>query len=618
MNIHLSVVGPPDAPSTFEHSGPVIIIGRDPECDLVLQGEAASGASRRHACIELTEVGATLTDLGSSNGTLLNGQLLDGASPLRVGDRIQMGYTGATLTVLKLDLTAAKPARVPRAVLIGAGGAGALALVVVVAVVLLHRPDSPEHARATSTEPVAVAPSDRGGPAPVGLAAPDTGRQVPSTLASEKPAEKPPADLEMKEVGAYVALDNWVSVLLRRQGEGQPWGVLRPESRVATAQTLISLPGYRSLLMLDGGMHLTLWGNLPEFAVFPPILESVVMLHAPAAGTDLDFTLDRGRVIVANRKAPSGPAHVRVRFLRETWELELPDDKTEVALELWGLPRSPGVNGGRGAPPTCLGLFTRGRVRVKTPREMLDLADHSRVSWENQEPDKSYKSLLPELPAWWTNPPDRKEPEVQKALRSLLDWSDQLGASHPKGDKRPPPPSAAAPVVTAIKTQVAEVRDPDNQDVGVFFLAALDEVEPLVDLLRDRENPNVRGATVYALQTWLSRGAEHAGELTHILERRGAARDKAELVVRLLHFYAPEALDRRETYAELIKLLDDEDLLVRDLAFWQLDQIGSGGRLPEEAKRIAYDPTADAAHRKPAVEQWKKLLADGKLPVRRR
>jgi hypothetical protein len=137
---------------------------------------------------------------------------------------------------------------------------------------------------------------------------------------------------EVKEFGAYVALDQWVSVLLRREGRANPWGVLQPEARVATAQTLVSLPGYRSLIALDSGLHLTLWGNLPEFSASPPVWESVVMLHAPEAGLDLDFTLDRGRVVVANRKSPAGPARVRVRFLREVWELELPDDKSEAAL----------------------------------------------------------------------------------------------------------------------------------------------------------------------------------------------------------------------------------------------------------------------------------------------
>ena len=143
----------------------------------------------------------------------------------------------------------------------------------------------------------------------------------------------------MKQVGAYVALENWVSVLLQRQGEGYPWVVLRPETRVSTANTLVSLPGYQSLIALDSGLQLTLWGNLPEFSDRPPVFESVVMLNDPPSGVDLDFTLDRGRVVVANRKPSEGSAIVRVRFLSEVWQVELPDTQSEVGLELWTPPR---------------------------------------------------------------------------------------------------------------------------------------------------------------------------------------------------------------------------------------------------------------------------------------
>jgi hypothetical protein len=626
MKIRLAIAVGSGRPVPFEHDGPHVHIGRDSDCELVLEGEASSAVSRRHACIDLSESGATVTDLGSSNGTLLNGQLLDGPAPLRVGDRIQMGYTGATLTVTDLDLSLpfVVPAEVrvppppppvptavqapapwvPWAVALGSAAAVVAALAVI-AVLVLRKPSPPEYAQGPATEaPPVVHRGDTGRP-PSAVIPADTGRSLP-------PAEKPasaPSILDTKEIGSYVAPDGWVSVLLRRQGEDQPWGALRPESRVATAQTLVSLPGYRSLLALDGGLHLTLWGNLPEFSPFPPVLESVVMLHPPSAGADLDFTLDRGRAVVANRKTPAGPARVRLRFLREVWELELPDDKSEVAVELWGLPQQ------GAAATTCLGLFAKGRARVKTPRQSLELGDRSRVSWQHLEPEKAYQASLPELPEWWTKPPDRNTPAVQKALRSLLDWSDLLGGAGASPGKRPAPAAGVAPVVTTIKTQVLEVKDPDNQDVGVFFLAALDEVQPLVDCLMDRQNANVRGTTVFALQSWLSRGGRHAADLIDILDKRGHGKDKAELIVRLLHFYPPEALDKRQTYEDLVRQLDDEDLLVRDLSFWQLDQIGVGGRLPEEAKKIEYDPAWDADRRRPAVEQWKKLLAQGKLPA---
>jgi hypothetical protein len=622
MKLRLSIAVAPGSSLLFEHAGPVIRIGRDPDCELSLQGEASTAVSRRHARIELSAAGATLADTGSSNGTLLNGQPLESAAPLRVGDRIQMGYTGATLTVLELDLhtrPAMDPARVLRAVRIGSLAAVALAAVVVVAVILVRKSwTQDDHKQRAATEPTNILhPQEPGGPHPPDSPRDDAGKQPPAPpvqRVADRPAPAPPPHIpseEVKEVGSYVALDGWVSVLLQRQGEGYPWVVLRPEARVSTATTLVSLPGYRSLLALDGGVHLTLWGNLPEFSAFPPVLESVAMLNAPAPGVDLDFTLDRGRVLVANRKAPPGPAHVRVRFLREAWELELPDAKSEVVLELWTRP--PGATGGSGP---FLGLFTKGRVLVKTPRQTLDLGDRSRLSWVSQAPPMHYRETLRELPAWWAKPPDGQAPQVQKALRSLLDWSDLLGGSNTDPAKRKTPAREGESAVTTIKKQVVGVRDADNQDVGVFFLAALDELEPLVDCWKDPQNANVRGVTRFALQSWLSRGGRHADELARILERPGdLTKDEAARIVRLLHFYPPEALDRRKTYEDLAGYLDDDNLLVRDLAFWHLDQLGVGGRLPEEARKIDYDPTWEPEKRRPAVEQWRKLIGAGKVPL---
>jgi hypothetical protein len=64
-------------------------IGRLAECDVVVQDR---GASRRHAQIRLHDGAYVLTDLGSTNGTRLNGQTVQ-SRPLADGDRITIGAT---------------------------------------------------------------------------------------------------------------------------------------------------------------------------------------------------------------------------------------------------------------------------------------------------------------------------------------------------------------------------------------------------------------------------------------------------------------------------------------------------------------------------------------------
>jgi hypothetical protein len=76
--------------------GPVTVVGRGDEADVVLDDP---GISRRHAEIRVTTDGphlvATLTDLGSTNGTFVDGDLAR-STPLHDGATISMGRTRAT------------------------------------------------------------------------------------------------------------------------------------------------------------------------------------------------------------------------------------------------------------------------------------------------------------------------------------------------------------------------------------------------------------------------------------------------------------------------------------------------------------------------------------------
>jgi hypothetical protein len=66
-----------------------VIIGRLAESDIVL---ADPGASRRHAEVRRDHGGYVITDLGSTNGTMVNEATI-GERPLEEGDRITIGRT---------------------------------------------------------------------------------------------------------------------------------------------------------------------------------------------------------------------------------------------------------------------------------------------------------------------------------------------------------------------------------------------------------------------------------------------------------------------------------------------------------------------------------------------
>ncbi|MCI0394192.1 MAG: FHA domain-containing protein [Chloroflexi bacterium] len=78
----------PSPGQEFELAETTVIIGRDPEVDLVI---ASSAVSRRHARVTRQDGLYYLEDLGSSNGTFLNEQRLTTREVLSSGDLIRLG-----------------------------------------------------------------------------------------------------------------------------------------------------------------------------------------------------------------------------------------------------------------------------------------------------------------------------------------------------------------------------------------------------------------------------------------------------------------------------------------------------------------------------------------------
>jgi pSer/pThr/pTyr-binding forkhead associated (FHA) protein len=112
-----------------------VVLGRGKQSDVVL---AEQGISRQHASIQRDPQGWILTDLGSTNGTLLNGQPIRAGEPylLRPGDRLTIGSYVLLLQQDAPQEAVAPPAHHrdrPRPVLLILG---ALLLVVVIAAIV--------------------------------------------------------------------------------------------------------------------------------------------------------------------------------------------------------------------------------------------------------------------------------------------------------------------------------------------------------------------------------------------------------------------------------------------------------------------------------------------------
>jgi len=90
--------------TVFEHDGPALHVGRDPACELPLDG-SCDGVSWHHARIDATPRGFVLQDLGSRNGTFVNDQRIAAPTLLQPGDAIRLGQRGPELKLTTLNVT---------------------------------------------------------------------------------------------------------------------------------------------------------------------------------------------------------------------------------------------------------------------------------------------------------------------------------------------------------------------------------------------------------------------------------------------------------------------------------------------------------------------------------
>jgi ABC transport system ATP-binding/permease protein len=109
MRARLRLVQTGGQPKDLESVGQCVRLGRDPACEVPLDPVAFAMVSSVHARIEPYARGFVLVHLSQSNKTLLNDAVVDTSKPINVGDRIRLGFTGPTITVVSLDGTTAAP-----------------------------------------------------------------------------------------------------------------------------------------------------------------------------------------------------------------------------------------------------------------------------------------------------------------------------------------------------------------------------------------------------------------------------------------------------------------------------------------------------------------------------
>ena len=437
------------------------------------------------------------------------------------------------------------------------------------------------------------------------------GDPKPEVKPVEEPKAKPPAPSgpqapseQRVQVGRYALVEGRPGVLLKATRDARkPWERLAPEAPVFSTETLTSLPGYRSEIRLDSKVHVQLWGNLPELAPPPPIpvQESAVVLHENST-VDLDFTLTRGRVVLANHKA-EGPAVARVRFLAEVWDITLQEPGSTAAVEFISAydPGTPfSKEPGRTKPTVQVAvLFLEGPAGLKARHRYFgNIRAPSFFVFESDRGPESTPRALPTPPPWWTNKGTSGAPVAKEFLKSLTHLAEQLT------------PGVSLDVLL---TEMRRTQSPASRLVALRAYGAIDDLPHLLDALTDEENDDLRVGAIDTLIYWCGLHPDHDRKLFDLLTNKGMSAVQAEILLQLLHNFSEAQIGRPETYETLIDYLGHDRLPIRELAFRHLHIL-----VPDLAKKVPYHPTWNSEQRERAQEQWRKVLPKGKVPPRPR
>jgi hypothetical protein len=388
------------------------------------------------------------------------------------------------------------------------------------------------------------------------------------------------------------------ATILSRSGPQAPWQIVKQGDVLQSGAMLVGMSG-AVLDSKDSAIRLTFLGDLDKNSPYP-ILENAVILHADAHA-DLAFTLDRGRVDLVNRKE-RGKTVARVSVRQSSWELEMPEPGTRVALETYSRwprgTRFSKTSDPKNAPTASLiVLVLKGEVHVRHggfEHRMTAPPGPAMFEWDSLSGADEAPQHLDKLPAWAQR--EGESTPLAKERKAVLERFRQ------------------ALINKGVNGAVEEFLDSTNQmdrTLAVFVMGALDDLPRLGKALREAKHFDVWDNGVLALRHWIGRGPGQDQILYRgLVEERKLKPVHAEAVLQLLHSFGDEDLARPELYQTLIDNLDHDQLAIRGLAYWHLYRLVPAGQA------LGYDPLASKDERDAAVEKWRKLVPPGTVPRR--
>ena len=450
---------------------------------------------------------------------------------------------------------------------------------------------------------------------------------TPPATAPTKPEEKPPVEPDIKPVppteplvelpvepappadpmagriavAKLETVDEHVVVARPDRGE---WSRVAGGGDLQSSDRLVCLPGYRGKLKFDGGLTAELWGNLPELLEFK-VLETAVTLHIAPKGYDAELTLHVGRVYLNTKQ--SGGAKIRVRFLKEVWDITLPDAKTEVALELTVEP-TPGLPAE--SPQTVVVLATiAGSAKLKfRQKEMPAIPAKQIVLWTS----KGGKIDGP-------RPPDAKLKEPNAAYFDRFAVYPNEAAAKPmraaldRFAKSLQPGQPVAAKLTETQ-QVDKSMFTDETVFGsrfaVYGFASIGEFSRVVDAVNDPERPFCRMTALKALRAALAAQPDVEKDVRKsVQEKLRMDKAAAEMWVERLRGLTPAERVDPTTIDSLVAGLSAPEIAERELNFFLLSHIVDPASLGNK-ELMNFDAGAKDDRREGMARLWKRRADD--------
>ncbi|MBI3823212.1 MAG: hypothetical protein HY289_11115 [Planctomycetes bacterium] len=455
-----------------------------------------------------------------------------------------------------------------------------------------------------------------------------------------KPAEfkeavvipRDPASTKQEAIGAYAQPPIKEPAVLLESLPKSGWTRIGgPKAKVTSGRSLLSLPGSKNVIQLETGVELTLWGNLPELTTDGSVLESRATLHVPVALLDADLTLERGRIIIRNKK-DGKEAIVRVRFVdptqadekfkEEILDITLPAKDSAVVVDRVGsMDRDEAFyenekdtrRKGPTAKVIILAYEGSSTVRYGDGRRGLSKSQKQlMLEWTSRggslEPPEN-----PTPPRWYEGMPEIKNKDMKliqdKAVAVHERLANAISDVKPFG-------VALAELKERVQKSVKDETGPGAKGLkpettaqwihAIRCSMAVDDVANVYDDFSQDQVPlGIRWVYMQSLQQWLTWDRERDYELFRAVRRYHSNKSTlAVKIMELFHNVSTEDAARLDVKLHLADNLNSDVMSIRTLSHWHLINIVPGAE-------IFYDPDMPRERRLIAVRQWTDLITLG-------